>query len=81
MNTYYRVGNKCIGGFGDGALPDNPAAIECPMPPHGDAVWKGGKWVYTEASETPQERLTRLLTELERINTEVEELQADIGDT
>jgi hypothetical protein len=38
-----------IGAFGDGALPDDPAAIEVPdAPPHGAAIWQDGTWQWDE---------------------------------
>lgn len=51
---HYRVGTSYLGGFGDDAVPPD-GAIECPQPPHGDAIWFEGAWVY----EAPAPILTK----------------------
>lgn len=43
--THYRIGNRYLGAFGDGAKPLDADAVVCPAPGHADDRWIGGQWV------------------------------------
>lgn len=42
--THYRIGDRYLGGYGDGAAPTEADAVECPAPPHGLCRWLGDRW-------------------------------------
>jgi len=48
MAKHYRLGAEYIGSF-DGVDPPQ-GAVECPAPPHGDAVWANSAWEYNGPS-------------------------------
>lgn len=60
MNTvHYRLGEIYLGGYGEGAHPEEEDAVECSIPPSADYLWRNGEWSAPVASlEAMQASLT-----------------------
>lgn len=76
MTKHYRIGQVYLGGYGDGAVPSQSNAVECPMPEDARQLWVGGKWVTPE--EVLRERFKLQRTEAVRgIKVEVNGMTFD----
>lgn len=66
MTTHYRIGAVYLGGYGDGAIPGEAGAVECPPPASATDVWSGEAWVAPTPIETEEQLVSRLTACVQR---------------
>lgn len=63
---HYRLGSAYLGAYGDGAIPGEVGAVECPPPSSATDVWSGSAWVAMEPVETEEQLVARLTACVQR---------------